>query len=77
MRGGLATSWIVRPKLRRLTARGRLMAKREADSSGFRATEDRVVPRLGRQRRGKSKTIPTAPGNRLCAELRGGGRSLS
>jgi hypothetical protein len=33
---------------------------------------DRAILRLRRQSRGKSKTIPTAPGNRLCAGLRGG-----
>ena len=33
---------------------------------------DRAIPRLRRQSRGKLKTIPTAPGNRNCAGLRGG-----
>jgi hypothetical protein len=33
---------------------------------------DRAIPGLRRQSRGKSKTIPTAPGNRICAGLGGG-----
>jgi hypothetical protein len=33
---------------------------------------DRAIPCLWRQSRGKSKAIPTAPGNRICAGLRGG-----
>jgi hypothetical protein len=38
----------------------------------FWATEDRAILLLRRQIRGKSKTIPTAAGNRICAGLRGG-----
>jgi hypothetical protein len=41
----------------------------------FWATEDRAILLLRRQSRGKSKTIPTAAGNRICAGLRGGGRT--
>jgi hypothetical protein len=33
---------------------------------------DRALPRLRRQSRGKSKTIPAAPENRSCAGVRGG-----
>jgi hypothetical protein len=33
---------------------------------------DHAIPRLQRQSHGKSKTIPMAPGNRICAGLRGG-----
>jgi hypothetical protein len=33
---------------------------------------DRAIPRLRRQSREKSKTIPNAPGNRNCAGLGGG-----
>jgi hypothetical protein len=33
---------------------------------------DRLIPRRRGQSHGKSKTIPTAPGNRNCAGLRGG-----
>jgi hypothetical protein len=36
---------------------------------------DRAIPRLRRQSHGKSKTIPTAPGSRNGAGLRGGGGS--
>jgi hypothetical protein len=38
----------------------------------FRATETDRNPRLRRQSRGRSKTIPNAPGNRICAGPRGG-----
>ena len=37
---------------------------------------DQAIPGLWRQSRGKLKTIPTAPENRIWAGLRGGGRIL-
>jgi hypothetical protein len=42
------------------------------DDGGFGVKRDWPVLRLRRQRCGKSKTIPNAPRNRNCAELRGG-----
>jgi hypothetical protein len=36
------------------------------------ADRDRASPRLRRQSHGKLKTIPSAPGNRNCAGVRGG-----
>jgi hypothetical protein len=44
----------------------------ESGSARSILDRDRTMPRLRRQSRGKSKTIPTAPGNRNCAGLRGG-----
>ena len=41
----------------------------------FRATETALSRVSRRQSRGKSKTIPAAPGNQNCAGLRGGGCS--
>ena len=36
--------------------------------------EDHAIPRLRRQSHGKLKGIPSAPGKRICAGLRGGAR---
>jgi hypothetical protein len=42
------------------------------DTLRFPGDRDRAIPRLRLQSRRKSKTIPTVPGNRNCAGLRGG-----
>jgi hypothetical protein len=57
-----------REKVRRGQRLGRHFWRRWPIPSG----RDRTIPRLPRQSRGKSKTIPTVPGNRSCAGLRGG-----
>jgi hypothetical protein len=53
-------------------AEGRDGAAFFGDTSRFPGDRDRAIPRLRRQSDGKSKTIPNAPGNRLCAGLGGG-----
>jgi hypothetical protein len=54
------------------SARPETGAARLGSTGPISGGRDHAIPRLQRQSHGKSKTIPMAPGNRICAGLRGG-----